>query len=148
MLVKLRDAGNTISMYEGARAHEARFKQYGDRLDDVAQMVRDGLKIGDSPYRSAKDYVAECRQTVADLYKQTPIILVPSAPGPAPGGLSTTGDSRLNYPWTALGTPATSIPMPATNGLPLGLQLTANPGDDARVLRTAVAIEAIVGRVG
>ena len=47
----------------------------------------------------------------------------------------------MNYPWTALGTPAISIPMAATNGLPLGLQITADRGNDARLLRTAVAIE-------
>jgi Asp-tRNA(Asn)/Glu-tRNA(Gln) amidotransferase A subunit family amidase len=35
--------------------------------------------------------------------------------------------------------------MGATNGMPLGLQLAANPGDDARVLRAAVAVEASLG---
>ena len=46
----------------------------------------------------------------------------------------------MNAPWTALGTPAISIPMAAFNGLPLGLQLTADRGDDARVLHTAVLV--------
>src|SRR5262249_8168836 len=53
MLTRLRDAGVTISTYEGARAHEARFSQFGDRLDEVAAMVRDGLKIPDSEYSKA-----------------------------------------------------------------------------------------------
>ena len=39
-----------------------------------------------------------------------------------------------------LGTPAISIPMPVANGLPLGLQLTADHGQDARLLRTAVRL--------
>jgi len=43
-------------------------------------------------------------------------------------------------PWTALGTPAISIPMPVGNGLPLGLQLAAERGGDARVLRAAVRV--------
>ena len=145
MLIRLRDAGQTISAYEGARAHEARFKQYGDRLDEVASMVRDGLKISDADYSKATRYVAECRVTMADLYKATPVILVPAAPGAAPRGLESTGDARMNYPWTALGTPAISIPMGLTKGLPLGLQLTANRGDDARLLRAAVAAEQSLG---
>jgi Asp-tRNA(Asn)/Glu-tRNA(Gln) amidotransferase A subunit family amidase len=145
MLSRLHAAGQTISAYEGARAHEERFKAYGDRLDDVAAMVRDGLKISESQYSAAKQYVAECRVTVAALYKDTPVILVPAAPGPAPLGLSTTGDARMNYPWTALGTPAISIPMGETNGLPLGLQLTANPGDDARLLGAATSVEESLG---
>ena len=39
---------------------------------------------------------------------------------------------------SALGTPPISIPMPVVEALPLGLQLTAVAGDDARLLRTAV----------
>jgi Asp-tRNA(Asn)/Glu-tRNA(Gln) amidotransferase A subunit family amidase len=141
MLAKLNEAAQTISTYEGARAHEERFKEYGDRLDDVAGMVRAGSQISEAQYSTAKQYVAECRLALADLYKETPVILVPAAPGPAPLGLSSTGDARMNRPWTALGTPAISIPMKLTKGLPLGLQLTANPGDDARVLRAAVSVE-------
>jgi Asp-tRNA(Asn)/Glu-tRNA(Gln) amidotransferase A subunit family amidase len=67
-------------------------------------------------------------------------MLVPAATGPAPFSLASTGDPRMNAPWTALGTPAISIPMAAFNGLPLGLQLTADRGDDARVLHTAVRV--------
>jgi Asp-tRNA(Asn)/Glu-tRNA(Gln) amidotransferase A subunit family amidase len=40
-----------------------------------------------------------------------------------------------------LGTPAISIPMPVGNALPLGLQLTADYGQDARVIRTAVRLQ-------
>jgi len=46
----------------------------------------------------------------------------------------------MNAPWTALGTPAVSIPMPVESGLPLGLQLTANLGQDSRVLRAALLL--------
>ena len=81
---------------------------------------------------------------MAVFYKTTPVILYPGATGPAPAGLSNTGDSSMNAPWTALGTPAISIPMPVASGLPLGLQLTANPGEDARVIRSAVAVRRIL----
>ena len=81
-------------------------------------------------------YISECKTTLAELYKGTPVILVPAALGPAPSGLASTGDSKMNTPWTALGTPAISIPMPVAKGLPLGLQLTADHGQDARVIRT------------
>jgi len=52
----------------------------------------------------------------------------------------------MNAPWSALGTPAISIPMPVTDGLPLGLQLTAAPGEDARLLQTAVQVHRLVNR--
>ena len=80
---------------------------------------------------------------LSELYRTTPVILVPAATGAAPRGLSYTGDPRINAPWTGLGTPAVSIPMPVT-GLPLGLQLTANHGQDARVLRAAVRLHRVL----
>jgi Asp-tRNA(Asn)/Glu-tRNA(Gln) amidotransferase A subunit family amidase len=39
-----------------------------------------------------------------------------------------------------MGTPAISIPMPVASALPLGLQLTAAHGQDARVLHAAVEV--------
>jgi Asp-tRNA(Asn)/Glu-tRNA(Gln) amidotransferase A subunit family amidase len=50
----------------------------------------------------------------------------------------------MNAPWTALGTPAITIPMPVGNALPLGLQLTADRGQDARVLRTAARLQKLL----
>jgi amidase len=78
---------------------------------------------------------------MAEIFKATPVILTPAATGPAPLGLSNTGDPRMNAPWTALGTPALSIPMPIASGLPLGLQLTADLEQDARVLQAALLLQ-------
>jgi Asp-tRNA(Asn)/Glu-tRNA(Gln) amidotransferase A subunit family amidase len=143
MLIKLRVADRTVMFYEGARFHEERYKQYGDRLGDMGKLVRDGLQISVDRYDEAMKYIAECRTRMAELYKATPVVLVPAATGPAPLGLTSTGDSRMNSPWTALGTPAITIPMPVGTGLPLGLQLTADHGQDARVIRTAMKLEGL-----
>jgi Asp-tRNA(Asn)/Glu-tRNA(Gln) amidotransferase A subunit family amidase len=147
MLVSLNEAQRTIMFYEGARFHEQRFKEYGDRLADMANLVREGLEIPMAKYDEARRHVADSRSRVTEMYKSTPIILVPSATGPAPLGFSFTGDSRMNTPWSALGTPAISIPMPVGNALPLGLQLTGEQGQDARVIRTAIRVEqALAGK--
>lgn len=144
MLARLTDATRTIEFYEGARFHEQRVREYGSRLVDLADLVRDGLQMPVKRYDDAMRYVAECKTRVAELYRATPVILVPAAPGPAPLGLASTGDGRMNAPWTALGTPAISIPMPVLKGLPLGLQLTADHGQDARVIRTAVRLQRVL----
>ncbi len=144
MLGKLAGENKTVMFYEGARFHQQRFKEYGARLADLADLVRDGLQISEGRYDEARRYIAECRDQVAEMYKVTPVILVPAATGPAPLGLSSTGDPRMNAPWTALGTPAISIPLPVPSGLPLGLQLTADHGQDARVLQTAVRLHKIL----
>ena len=130
--------------YEGARFHQQRYKEFGNRLGQMAALVREGLKIPDTRYRDAMQLVAAGRVRVAEMYKSTPVILVPAATGPAPLGLAGTGDARMNSPWTALGTPAISIPMPIAGGLPLGLQLTAAVGEDARVLQTAARLHRIL----
>jgi Asp-tRNA(Asn)/Glu-tRNA(Gln) amidotransferase A subunit family amidase len=142
MLKKLDEANDVEMFYEGARFHEARLKEFGDRLDQpLANLVRDGLKIPATRYDEARRYLAESRARLAEIFKSTPVILTPAATGPAPLGLSNTGDPKMNAPWTALGTPAVSIPMPIANGLPLGLQLTADLGQDSRVLQAALLLQ-------
>jgi Asp-tRNA(Asn)/Glu-tRNA(Gln) amidotransferase A subunit family amidase len=146
MLGTLADAASIVQMYEGARLHEARFREFGDRLDVLAALVRDGLHIPEARYDDARRHIDECRARMGGLHDITPIVVTPAATGPAPRGLSFTGDARMNAPWTALGTPAISIPMPIANGLPLGLQLTAARGDDARVIRQACRVARILER--
>jgi Asp-tRNA(Asn)/Glu-tRNA(Gln) amidotransferase A subunit family amidase len=144
MLERLVEASRIVMFYEGARFHEERFKEYGARLADMANLVREGLQISDAKYQEAIGFIGTCRTRMTELYKATPIVLVPAAVGPAPFGLSSTGDSRMNAPWTAIGAPAISIPMPVGAALPLGLQLTADRGQDARLLRAAVRFERLL----
>ena len=144
MLARVDDASNTVMYYEAARFHEQRYREHGSGLADLADLVREGLQISLSQYDEARRYIAACKAGMAGIYETTPVILVPAATGPAPFGLASTGDARMNAPWTALGTPAISIPMPVQNGMPLGLQLTADHGEDARVIRTAVRLQGIL----
>ncbi len=139
LLARVSDAANTVMYYEGAQFHRQRYEEHGDRLADMADLVRKGLQMSAQQYEEARRVIADGRRAMATLHAATPVILVPAATGPAPRGLASTGDAEANAPWTAFGTPAISIPMPVAAGaLPLGLQITAGSGDDAQVLRTAV----------
>ncbi len=140
MLEKLTAESRVVSVYEGAHAHERRYQEYGSRLQDVAKMVEEGLQIPAGRYNEAQAFIAESKRRFDEIYSATPVLLVPAATGPAPKGLTSTGDSRMNRAWTALGTPAIALPMPVQSGMPMGLQLTAAPGQDSLVLRTAVRI--------
>ena len=144
MLAELHAANRIVMYYEGAQFHQQRLAEFGDRLGRMATLVREGLQIPAARYEEAVRFVAESRVRMTETYKATPIILVPSATGPAPLGLSTTGDSSMNSPWTTLGTPAISIPMPVGKQLPLGLQLTADHNQDGRVIRTAIRVHQIL----
>jgi len=146
MLARLDAEQHIVAFYEGARFHQHRFEEYGDRLGYLAGLVREGLQIPEGRYDEARSVISDSRVRMTEMYKATPVILVPAATGQAPLGISYTGDSRMNTPWTALGTPAVSVPMPVGKGLPLGLQLTAAPGQDAQVLRTAAGLHGIFNR--
>jgi Asp-tRNA(Asn)/Glu-tRNA(Gln) amidotransferase A subunit family amidase len=142
MLASLMEANTTVMFYEAARVHEQRYREHGDRLEHLATLVRDGLSMPHSQYEQALAHIRHCQMTLPEMFRATPIILAPAATGPAPHGLAWTGDARMNAPWTALGTPAISIPLPV-DGLPLGLQIVADVGQDARVLRTAVRLHEV-----
>lgn len=137
MLATLGDAAHIVMCYEGARFHQERYEEHGKRLADLAEMVERGLAIPQTQYDEARRHIAACRVRVTELFAATPVILVPAATGPAPKGLASTGDPAMNAPWTALGTPAITIPMPVGSDLPLGLQLTAVHGQDGLLLRVA-----------
>jgi aspartyl-tRNA(Asn)/glutamyl-tRNA(Gln) amidotransferase subunit A len=81
------------------------------------------------------------------LFDKVDVLAMPTAPGPAPEGLSSTGDASLLSPWSLVGFAAATVPCGiAPNGLPLGLQLVGPPGSDATVLAAAMAAENILGR--
>jgi Asp-tRNA(Asn)/Glu-tRNA(Gln) amidotransferase A subunit family amidase len=69
-------------------------------------------------------------------------LLVPSAPAGAPAGLEGTGDPSCCTLASLLGAPAITLPVARdAHGLPLGLQLVAPAGDDARLLAVAAWCE-------
>jgi Asp-tRNA(Asn)/Glu-tRNA(Gln) amidotransferase A subunit family amidase len=140
-------ASRLVNRYEGARTHEAVWRQYGAAMGTkLAQLIADGLQTSENEYRDALALIGEMKQKFDRLFREHPVILTPAAPGPAPT-IDSTGDPRMNAPWTALGTPAISIPMTHDGPLPLGLQLTARPGDDARLLDFAVHAAPNTGHV-
>jgi Asp-tRNA(Asn)/Glu-tRNA(Gln) amidotransferase A subunit family amidase len=72
------------------------------------------------------------------VFRAFDAILTPATIGTAPKGLESTGDPVFCTLWTLCGMPAISLPlMQGENRLPLGVQLVAARGDDARLLRTA-----------
>jgi len=146
LLEKLAGETRIVMLYEGARFHEERFHRYGERLEDLAGLVREGLRLSGDRYEEACGIIEQGKRELARYYQTTPVILAPAATGPAPRGLASTGDPRVNAPWTALGVPALSMPLPV-EGLPLGLQLTAAEGQDGQVLDTAIRIAKQLGNL-
>jgi len=144
LLARASSAGRTVLHFEAARVHEKHLAEHGDELGELADVIRAGLATAKRSYEEAQQALAQCRSESATVFADAPVILTPAATGPAPAGYGSTGDPRMNAPWTALGTPAISIPMPVGEALPLGLQLTAERGRDARVLQAAEIVAGIL----
>jgi Asp-tRNA(Asn)/Glu-tRNA(Gln) amidotransferase A subunit family amidase len=137
----LLPAARMINDYEGARTHEARWREHGNRMGaKLSALIEHGLTLPAGQYEAALETVKYVRAVMAGFFAEYPIVLSPAATGPAPLGLESTGDPRMNAPWTALGVPAISVPMPV-NSPPIGLQMTAAAGHDAELLEIAVEVE-------
>jgi Asp-tRNA(Asn)/Glu-tRNA(Gln) amidotransferase A subunit family amidase len=135
----------TINDYEGARTHREHLERLrGSKLGDL---IERGLATTDAVYQDALAQLHAARAEMAQIYEEYPALLWPASLGPAPRGLGSTGDPRMNAPFTGLGVPAISIPMRlAEDQLPMGLQITAARGREDVLLRTATELASRITR--
>lgn len=83
------------------------------------------------------------------LFGDCDILITQAAPGEAPVGLDATGPAAYNIRWTLLGAPSLSLPAGlGPSGMPVGIQVVARPGQDARLLACATAIEDLLRKTG
>jgi Asp-tRNA(Asn)/Glu-tRNA(Gln) amidotransferase A subunit family amidase len=111
-----------------------------DRLSEqLRALIERGQKVRAIDYQRARSQIAPIHESFLELFEQRyDAILTPSAPGPAPQGLASTGDPSFCTLWTLCGMPAISLPLlESANGLPIGVQLVGPRHGDARLLRTS-----------
>lgn len=73
-----------------------------------------------------------------EMFVEFDAIVTPATTGGAPIGLDQTGNQTCATLWTFAGMPAMSLPLiQCESGLPLGVQVVAARGDDARLFRNA-----------
>ena len=94
----------------------------------TVEIINEGKAVSEKDLEEARKQQKELREKLETTMRESGIDLwvTPAAPGPAPEGISATGDPAMNMPWTNAGLPSVSVPSGrADNGLPLGLQLIA-----------------------
>ncbi len=128
-----------INFAEMAKCYDGLEQRGRALMSDMMQAaLDDGRAISAPEYLAALDRRATLTAALAPIFARYDAILCPSALGPAPEGLGSTGDSIFNGLWTLAGTPAINLPaFVHDNGLPVGLQLVGRVGEDGRLLRTA-----------
>jgi amidase len=146
----LAEAQNTIMCFEAVRAFAyERIERSAELSPRFARMLDAGMAIGADEYDRALTCTATARAGLAAFFGANAAVLVPAAPGEAPFGLGYTGDPIFNRMWTLLGVPCVTLPARwADNGLPTGIQLVGQLGDDARLMACAAFLERALGGSG
>ena len=137
-----------IQNFEAQRAFSW---EYRENYDAMPPLLR--ARLDESRDITVADYDAACaialraRAVLPETFQQVDALLTLSAPGAAPKGLASTGDPRFNRLWTLMGTPSVNVPAHvAAGGLPVGVQVIAGYGDDAKTLGVAGFLEAALHR--
>jgi Asp-tRNA(Asn)/Glu-tRNA(Gln) amidotransferase A subunit family amidase len=127
-----------IQLADIARHYGPVEERAGDKLSErLRGMIAEGRRVTAVDYNRARDEQELLYRALEGYFDRYNALLTPAASGPAPEGLSSTGNPVFSTAWTFLGTPAVSIPLLDVDGMPLGVQLVGLRGDDARLLRTA-----------
>jgi Asp-tRNA(Asn)/Glu-tRNA(Gln) amidotransferase A subunit family amidase len=122
-----------------AKSFAREYERGRDRLSArLREMIERGQEIRAVDYNRAVQRIAALNAALAEVFGTYDAILTPAAPGEAPKGLGSTGSPIFCTIWTFCGTPAVTLPLlTGASGLPIGVQLVGEKGDDARLLRTA-----------
>jgi Asp-tRNA(Asn)/Glu-tRNA(Gln) amidotransferase A subunit family amidase len=113
-----------------------------DRGGDVSseilrKLIAEGRGVPAVRYLAASSNARRYAAWFDDVFNEFDAILTPATTGIAPKGTAT-GDPVFCSLWSLTGFPALSLPLlKGDGGMPLGIQLVGQKGDDARLMRTA-----------
>ncbi len=142
----LHAAHRIITFAECAAEHLAAaqggLEGYGPRARELIDL---GVVTPAHAYLHAQRVRRDTTRRLATMFSGADVILLPVVPEPAPSR-ATTGDSRLQIPWTLCGFPALSLPTGLSpTGLPLAIQFIAGLNDEPALLAAAHWSEQVLG---
>lgn len=133
---------------EMALSHNELYPEYGEQYaQETAELIENGRTVSIESVASARAGRKALRDRIHEKMEENAIdiIVSPSAPGPAPEGLESTGDPIMNLPWSHSGLPTVTIPASQTDdGLPLGLQCAGHYGRDEWLLSWCEELQSIL----
>jgi len=111
-------------------------------MDKISSSLRGQIENGRETktvdYLHAQSQRALLNANLDEIFEEYDALITPAAIGEAPKGLGHTGDPVFCTTWTFCGVPVLTLPLlQGEQGLPVGVQLVGQFGDDGRLLRTA-----------
>jgi Asp-tRNA(Asn)/Glu-tRNA(Gln) amidotransferase A subunit family amidase len=134
-----------IFYYEAAHNYAYEHLEHSDQVSQVLldTVLDPGAVIPLGDYIAALEAAEAFRAHLDDIFAEVDVLLTPSAPGEAPEGLGSTGNSAFNATWTLSWLPCVTLPAGiGPKGLPLGVQLVGPRFGDERLLDAAAWVEA------
>ena len=133
----LIDVQKTIMAYEAAHNYVFETNSRADQVSaQFLALTEAGRSVGRESYVRAKATVSTAQAQLRALTGQVDAWISPAAIGEAPLATTGTGDPVMSRMWTALQGPSLCVPAGVgPSGLPLGVQLLANAGDDTQLLQ-------------
>jgi Asp-tRNA(Asn)/Glu-tRNA(Gln) amidotransferase A subunit family amidase len=132
-------AHRTIMHVEAAAVHAELFRQHADLYrPKLRATIEVGTLIPSVCYLQAQRIRRQFRQDMGQMFRRVDFLLAPAATGPAPRGLTSTGDPSFNSPSSFSGLPAITIPSGlSAAGLPLAIQFMGPAFAEDRLLAAA-----------
>jgi Asp-tRNA(Asn)/Glu-tRNA(Gln) amidotransferase A subunit family amidase len=128
----------TIMLFEAARnLGELQSRERARLSPAVNAGLDEGRAIAEPAYAAAREQRERAIAFFTHWFEGFDAVLAPSAPGPAPRGLATTGDPSCCTLWSLLGFPAITLPVGLAQRMPVGLQLAGPAGCDDSLLAVA-----------
>ena len=126
----------TIIDYEAARAFEFEDQNHREKLSlPIRENIENGWRCTRERYDQAVANAIGYRARLAERFNEFDFVLTPAAPGEAPEGITSTGDSKFNRIWSLFGVPCVTVPaFKGPKGLPVGVQIVGPYGSDAQTL--------------
>ena len=142
----LHDSGQVVVRAEAAAYHAPNFPRLAE---EYPPKIREALTVGQGiravDFLAARSHLRRFRDEMAPIALRYDALLTPTAPGPAPRGLESTGDPYFCAPWSHAGMPAIALPSGLSrDGLPLSLQLVGSAFAEARLLGAAAWCESLL----
>ncbi len=139
-----------VLMAKGAaNFHQDRFAKHPeDYRPAIKSLIEEGLGISETQWEEALAFQTQSRELCRSFFEDVDVLITPASVGTAPDS-ATTGDPVMNSPWSLCGFPTLTFPMALSlEGLPLGVQLIGQPGQELMLYQAAIWCQSQLGLSG